>query len=112
MPEEMNDEDNIIPINGEEPAPLPIIILDDLYRSAFLGNSISPAEPPRAVYSLPLLCVLEKKRLGTDEATAQRSVIAMMRQIYADHGNCAPHFVDDSIKRKDKNVIVTRGGKR
>jgi hypothetical protein len=108
----MSNDDNIIPINGEPEEPDPIIILDDVYVKAFLGNSVSPIEPPRAVYSLPLLVIVEKKRLACDEAAAQRSIVAMMRQIYKEKGNQAPHFVDDSIKRPDKNRILTRGGRR
>ena len=108
---------NIVPINGEQPEQpeeQPIIILDDVYRSAFLGHSISPLEPPRAVYSLPLLSIIEGKRLVKKEEEAQQSVLAMMRQIYKEHGNRSPHFVDDSIRRepkKEKNRIIRPGGR-
>lgn len=99
----------------EEQEPDPIVILDDRYVKAFLGNSVSPIEPPRAVYSLPLLCEIEAKRLGSDEVTAQKSVIAMMRTIYQDHGASAPHFIDDDVSRpprRDTSRIIRPNGTR
>lgn len=101
-------------VNEQEPDP--VIILDDRYIKAFLGNSVSPIEPPRAVYSLPLLCQIEAKRLNTDEQVAQQSVIAMMRTIYRDHGARAPHFVDDEVSRpiqaKKSNIVLPGGFRR
>lgn len=107
----MNDHQN-----GHPPEPAPegaiVVLLPDDYRRALLGNHVSPLEPPRAVYSLPLLSQIEAKRLHTDEETAQKSVISMMRAIYQDHGNRAPIFVDDAIRRskprekKDKRIIT------
>lgn len=99
--------------NGEEPEGYSVILLEDCYVNALLGNSISPLEPPRAVYSLPLLSQLEAKRRGTDEQTAQASVIALMREIYKEHGNLAPIFIDDGIRnptpRKNKSRIIVPG---
>ena len=80
---------NTEPTNGEAEEH-PIIVLDDTYRSAFLGHTLCPIEHPRAVYSLPLLAKLEARRLASDEETAQKSIISMMRQIYQEHGNRAP----------------------
>ena len=113
----MNDQTNGTPHPGGPPEsePPPIIILEDAYHKAMLGHHISPLEPPRSVYSLPLLSQLEAKRLGKDEETAQQSVIALMRQIYKEHGGRAPIFVDDAIRRpkpKPKSNIITPGGFR
>jgi hypothetical protein len=108
----MSELPNGTPHPGGPPEALPLIILEEAYSSALLGHSISPIEAPRAVYSLPLLTKLEARRLGSDEDTAQQSLIAMVRQVYADHGSRAPHFIDDGIRRpkkKEKSNIIVPG---
>lgn len=107
----MNDTNGTPHPAGPPEAPQ-IVILEDTYSSAFLGPSISSIEPLRAVYSLPLLAKLEARRLGGDMDTAQQSLMAMVRQICKEHGNRAPIFVDDGIRRqkpKEKSNIIVPG---
>ena len=88
-----------------------VVFLDDCYAQAVLGHTVSVAGMPRMVYSLPLLVGEEMKAGLMAKEDAERSVAAMVGLVSSEHGDLAPVFVDDSIRRSlAKPRIIRPGG--
>ena len=88
----------------------PLVSLETIYQSAFLGCTVAVQGPPRLVYSLPLLARREQARSRVGLDRAQEIISELVRQVTAAHGNEAPVFLDDSITRAPETPTIIIDG--
>lgn len=101
---------NDTPINGHNhddasDAPeLPMVVLEEMYKPALMGHTVSHDRRPRFCYSLSKLTKIEKARahgLVTDDTARLAVWTNIVMRVSAAHGDNAPVFIDDAAFAQD-----------
>lgn len=87
-----------------------IVALEDEFQTALIGNTLSPLEMPRFVYSLTALARLMSRKFNKSIEHAAEDVRDLVSSVALQHGNRAPLFVDDTPEEKSR--IIVPGGMR
>lgn len=80
----------------EETPPDPPIVLEDTFRSALIGHTVSN-DTPRFVYSINSIARIVSQQDNESMDYARKNVWAFVQKLIEDHGDRAPVFVDDHI---------------
>ena len=86
------------------------VILPDEFNFALIGHTISATEKVRFAYSINKIAEREQRIGNCDIDEARERIFELVRAISADHGECAPLFIDDAISTQEKPLIFLPDG--